>query len=231
MWKRGLASSFVIATTLMRSFITHANIFQRLAISTQSRQGPLSLRCCKRLRISTSPLQCTKSSFKEGGRGSRIFNTQLATYASKLKGGQGKSAASAKPGREKEIEVSQRGFTCIIGVDEAGRGPIAGPVVAAACHIPLHVNLEKEKGIILKDSKKLSEKKREEIFEELTSHPQCAPGRSFLTTESTRLIFFRLPLRPWIKQYQDWTALPIMFWWMEIWYPKYGPQARRRRRR
>lgn len=48
----------------------------------------------------------------------------------------------------------------IIGVDEAGRGPLAGPVVAAACILPrAYKNKE------INDSKQLSEKKREELFE------------------------------------------------------------------
>lgn len=48
----------------------------------------------------------------------------------------------------------------IVGVDEAGRGPLAGPVVAGACILPRDY---KNKDI--NDSKKLSEKKREELFE------------------------------------------------------------------
>ena len=48
----------------------------------------------------------------------------------------------------------------IVGVDEAGRGPLAGPVVAAACVLPrAYINKE------INDSKQLSEKKREELFE------------------------------------------------------------------
>jgi ribonuclease HII len=48
----------------------------------------------------------------------------------------------------------------IVGVDEAGRGPLAGPVVAAACILPrTYINKE------INDSKQLSEKKREELFE------------------------------------------------------------------
>lgn len=51
----------------------------------------------------------------------------------------------------------------IIGVDEAGRGPIAGPISVGVCAIPLKDNVwEKWEG--LKDSKKLSEKKREEWY-------------------------------------------------------------------
>ena len=48
----------------------------------------------------------------------------------------------------------------ICGVDEAGRGPLAGPVVAAACVLPDGLIIEG-----LDDSKKLTEKKREKIFE------------------------------------------------------------------
>lgn len=59
------------------------------------------------------------------------------------------------------------GFKCVVGVDEAGRGPLAGPVVAAACHVPLDVHIP---GV--HDSKKLSEPQREALFAALTSHPR-----------------------------------------------------------
>ena len=56
-----------------------------------------------------------------------------------------------------ENEIKTKGFFAVCGVDEAGRGPLAGPVCAAA------VILDEEiEG--LNDSKKLSEKKREELF-------------------------------------------------------------------
>ena len=51
----------------------------------------------------------------------------------------------------------------ICGVDEAGRGPLMGPVVAAACILPDGVVIEG-----LNDSKKLSEKKREKLYDEIT---------------------------------------------------------------
>ena len=47
----------------------------------------------------------------------------------------------------------------ICGVDEAGRGPLAGPVVAAAVILPSHHNIDS-----IKDSKKLSEKKRQIVY-------------------------------------------------------------------
>jgi len=58
------------------------------------------------------------------------------------------------------------GFKQIAGVDEAGRGPLAGPVIAAACILPDGFFLP---GI--DDSKKLSKKMREELVAELKAHP------------------------------------------------------------
>jgi len=60
-----------------------------------------------------------------------------------------------------EKDAVAKGYTRIAGVDEAGRGPLAGPVTAAACI------LGDRKILGLDDSKKLSEKRREELFEEI----------------------------------------------------------------
>mgnify|MGYP000845092085 FL=1 len=59
-----------------------------------------------------------------------------------------------------ERAAKQKGYRMIAGIDEVGRGPLAGPVVAAAVILP-----EGMEDIGLDDSKKLSAKKREEIFE------------------------------------------------------------------
>lgn len=59
-----------------------------------------------------------------------------------------------------ENEIKQQGFKAVCGVDEAGRGPLAGPVCAAAV-----ILAEEIEG--LNDSKKLSEKKREVLFDEI----------------------------------------------------------------
>ena len=58
-----------------------------------------------------------------------------------------------------EREYWNKGFNLIAGVDEAGRGPLAGPVVAAAVIFPQNVN-----PFLFRDSKKLTEKKRKELF-------------------------------------------------------------------
>ena len=59
-----------------------------------------------------------------------------------------------------EAELEAEGYTAICGVDEAGRGPLCGPVVAAACILPTGLVIEG-----LNDSKKLTAKKREQIFD------------------------------------------------------------------
>ena len=58
-----------------------------------------------------------------------------------------------------EDECRAEGYTVICGVDEAGRGPLAGPVCAAAVILSDHLELPG-----LNDSKKLSDKKRRELF-------------------------------------------------------------------
>lgn len=62
-----------------------------------------------------------------------------------------------------ENTAKGKGYKYICGVDEAGRGPLAGPVCAAAVILPDGVNIEG-----LNDSKKLSEKKREELYAVIT---------------------------------------------------------------
>lgn len=61
-----------------------------------------------------------------------------------------------------EKAAKERGFSRICGIDEAGRGPLAGPVFAAAVILPEGCVIEG-----LNDSKKLSEKKREALFDEI----------------------------------------------------------------
>ncbi len=56
-------------------------------------------------------------------------------------------------------------YDYVCGIDEVGRGPLAGPVVAAAVIFPKDVNI-----LYLNDSKQLSEKKREELYEEIKEH-------------------------------------------------------------
>lgn len=66
---------------------------------------------------------------------------------------------------EYDQAIRDEGFTCICGIDEAGRGPLAGPVFAAAVILNPANCIE---GI--NDSKKLSEKKRELLFDQIRTH-------------------------------------------------------------
>ena len=60
--------------------------------------------------------------------------------------------------KEYEYRYAQAGYIC--GIDEGGRGPLAGPVVAGAVILPKNCQI-----LYLNDSKQLSEKKREELYE------------------------------------------------------------------
>ena len=63
---------------------------------------------------------------------------------------------------EFEHELKEKGYSLICGIDEAGRGPLAGPVFAAAVILPEGLEM-----LGINDSKKLSEKKRDLLFEQI----------------------------------------------------------------
>ena len=67
-----------------------------------------------------------------------------------------------------EIEAHENGYRVVCGVDEAGRGPLAGPVFAAAVILPENYSHE-----ILNDSKKLSEKKRDLVYDDIIRDAVC----------------------------------------------------------
>lgn len=91
-----------------------------------------------------------------------------------------------RPSRFKfERECLDRGCTRIAGVDEAGRGPLAGPVVAAVVCFPIdwivHGLPRKLQG--LNDSKQLTASERERFFEFLTTNPLVAQSISIIDVE------------------------------------------------
>ena len=67
-----------------------------------------------------------------------------------------------------EIEAHENGYNVVCGVDEAGRGPLAGPVFAAAVILPENCEIEG-----LNDSKKLSEKKRDLVYDDIIRDAIC----------------------------------------------------------
>ena len=76
-----------------------------------------------------------------------------------------------------ENEIYGEGFRLLCGVDEAGRGPLAGPVCAAAVILPRGLEIEG-----LNDSKKLTEKKREELYSVICKEA-LSFGIAFATVE------------------------------------------------
>ncbi|MGM0439738.1 MAG: ribonuclease HII [Chlamydiota bacterium] len=79
--------------------------------------------------------------------------------------------SSSLPLTSFEDEARQQGFLRIAGVDEVGRGPLAGPVVAAACIVP--------EGMVLHgvgDSKKLTPRCRKEVFQDIKDNPHINWG-------------------------------------------------------
>ena len=81
------------------------------------------------------------------------------------------------PGREIEDALRAEGFETVCGVDEAGRGPLAGPVCAAAVILPRGVTIEG-----LDDSKKLTEKRREALYDVIIAAAE-AYGVAFADVE------------------------------------------------
>ena len=70
---------------------------------------------------------------------------------------------------EFETAVSSK-FSRIVGIDEAGRGALAGPVVAAAVLLPLHDDVAMGKLTAVNDSKQLSPKKRDIFYDLILEH-------------------------------------------------------------
>ncbi len=71
------------------------------------------------------------------------------------------------PTLDHENQLRAAGHAIVAGIDEAGRGPLAGPVTVAAVVLPADFT-----HAVLNDSKQLTEKKREAIYEEITADPR-----------------------------------------------------------
>lgn len=82
------------------------------------------------------------------------------------------------PDLELELEKIKAGYPLVAGIDEAGRGPLAGPVSAAAVILPKGFSHE-----LLDDSKKLTEKRRELLYEELTSCDEIIWAHAYAETD------------------------------------------------
>ena len=81
------------------------------------------------------------------------------------------------PNFNEEKKLQRRGYDFVVGLDEAGRGPLAGPVVAGAVIIKNLKSIFNDKVFKkINDSKKMTPKTREEVYDLLTKHPQIKWG-------------------------------------------------------
>ena len=78
------------------------------------------------------------------------------------------------PNLEYEAAQIAAGYPCVAGIDEAGRGPLAGPVSAAAVILPSDFSHD-----LLDDSKKITAKRREVLYDELTSNSDIIWAHSY----------------------------------------------------
>ena len=90
------------------------------------------------------------------------------------------------PDLELEEQLHKDGHTHVAGIDEAGRGPLAGPVVAGAVILPKDFDCPG-----LNDSKKLSAKKRDALYDVIINHP----GLVWASAPPTVPIAVRAPSR------------------------------------
>ena len=77
-----------------------------------------------------------------------------------------------------ERDKHEAGFNYVVGVDEVGRGPLAGPVVAAAVSLPKCCAIQG-----LTDSKKLTPKKRSQIYDEIMNADRVEYGLGCVSAE------------------------------------------------
>ena len=77
-----------------------------------------------------------------------------------------------------ECALYAQGRSCVAGIDEAGRGPLAGPVVAAAVVLPRTFSHK-----VLDDSKKLTPRQRAGLHADLTSHPEVRWAIAIVSAE------------------------------------------------
>ena len=105
--------------------------------------------------------------------------------------------------KEIEKELYQKGFKNICGIDEAGRGPLAGPVVVAGVIMPQDSMIER-----INDSKKVTEKKREKLYdlilEEAISYSVAIVGQDIIdeinilnaTKQGVTQVVYELDIKP-----------------------------------
>ncbi len=103
-----------------------------------------------------------------------------------------------------EKEARLEGFQAIAGVDEAGRGPLAGPVVAAACLIPENVTFP-----YVNDSKQLTPEMRQQLFEQIVRDERVCYGIGMVShDEIDRINIYQATLVAMLQAIEGLKSLP-----------------------
>ncbi|MBW2368000.1 MAG: ribonuclease HII [Deltaproteobacteria bacterium] len=102
-----------------------------------------------------------------------------------------------------ESQARKKGFARIAGIDEAGRGPLAGPVVAAAVVLPASFSVS---GVT--DSKKLSAKKRAVLFEAIRNHADDIGVGIVGAQEIDRINILQASLLAMVKAVENLSIVP-----------------------
>ncbi|MDX8431482.1 MAG: ribonuclease HII [Candidatus Algichlamydia australiensis] len=119
---------------------------------------------------------------------------------------------------EIESQFYPQGFRKIVGIDEAGRGPLAGPVVACALYAPESLLIKE-----INDSKKLTEKKRKELFTTLTTHPEIAYGVGIVSAEEIdKINILQATFLAFTKAVKDLSIAPELLLFDGPHFPKLG---------
>jgi len=104
-------------------------------------------------------------------------------------------------------KVLKEGFEIIAGVDEAGRGPLAGPVVAAACILPNGFKID---GI--DDSKKLTSELRFSLYEKIISYPGIHYSVGIISSqEIDRINIYQATIQAMLTAMSGLTVSPTLF--------------------
>lgn len=104
-----------------------------------------------------------------------------------------------------EEQAASQGYRAVAGVDEAGRGPLAGPVSVAAVILPDHLLLPR-----LNDSKKLSAKVRDELYDEIMAKALAVKQILYHQRKLTVSIFCRQLWRVCVRRYSSCPSQQIM---------------------
>lgn len=157
----GLLHARAMVSTRARTAATGASVVMRATTGVRTEPAAVSAALAAALAAAAAVPAASEARAKGGVPAGRAASSVPAATTPR--------GSPAVDMRERERALYASGCECVVGVDEAGRGPLAGPVVAAACFIPVHVEI---RGIA--DSKALSEAAREAIYAELTSHADVA---------------------------------------------------------